>query len=377
MSDSALSFLYLSEPDAIAAGVTDMPTCVEAMDETLQLLQLSDYRMGGRLGNSHGAMVLFPESPPFPNMPADGPDRRFMAMPAYLGGSFDNAGVKWYGSNIENREKGLPRSIHLFVLNDKDTGAPLMVMSANLLSAYRTGAVPGVGAKYLAKPDSKVVSIIGPGVMGKTGLEAYAAVCPIETAQVYGRRKVTAEAYKEWAAERLPGIEIVVCDTLEESVTGADIIHSGVSGLVDPAVYPHVKTEWLKPGAFVCSVANLKLDDELLLDPATGLYIDNVSMYWDWQEEFGYPAYETTTGIIGTRFVDFIHDKLLAEDKVINIGDVPLGRQPGRTSDDQIIVFSVGGMPIEDVAWATTVYRTAKEKGIGTELPLWDTPALA
>lgn len=377
MSETEISFLYLSEPDAIAAGVTDMPKCVEAMDETLQLLQKGDYRMAGREGDSHGAMMLFPETSEFPNMPTDGPDRRFMAMPAYLGGSFDNAGVKWYGSNVENREKGLPRSILMFTLNDKETGAPTMFMSANLLSAYRTGAVPGVGAKYLAPEGAEVVSIIGPGVMGKTGLEAYAAVRPIKKAQVYGRRRVTSEAYAEWAAERLPGIEIVICDSLEESVRGADIIHSGVTGLIDPATYPHVRTEWLKPGAFICSVANLRLDDELLLAPETGLYIDNVGMYFDWQAEFGYPAYETTTGIIGTHFVDLIHDKLLDAEKVINIGDVPLGRKPGRTSPDQFIVFSVGGMPIEDVAWATEVYRTAKKEGIGVELPLWSTPVMA
>jgi N-[(2S)-2-amino-2-carboxyethyl]-L-glutamate dehydrogenase len=377
VTDTAISFRYLSEPDAIAAGVTDMPACVEAMDETLQLLQLGDYRMAGRLGNSHGAMVLFPEAPAFPNMPKDGTDRRFMAMPAYLGGSFDNAGVKWYGSNIANRDVGLPRSILMFLLNDKDTGAPKLMMSANLLSAYRTGAVPGVGAKYLAKPDASVVSIIGPGVMGKTGLEAYAAARPITRAQVYGRRRVTSEAFQEWAAERLPHIEIVICDSMEESVRGADIIHSGVSGPVDPATYPHIRTEWLKPGAFICSVANLKLDDELLLDPATGLFIDNLEMYFDWQEEFGYPAYETTTGIIGTRFADLIHDDKLPRAAVTNIGDVPLGRAVGRTSEDQIIVFSVGGMPIEDVAWATRVLDRATELGVGIELPLWDTPAMS
>lgn len=377
MSDTEISFLYLSEPDAIAAGVTEMAGCVEAMDETLQLLQKGDYRMAGREGNSHGAMVIFPETSEFPNMPTDGADRRFMAMPAYLGGSFDNAGVKWYGSNTENRAKGQPRSILMFILNDKDTGAPKMMMSANLLSAYRTGAVPGVGAKYLAKPDSEVVSIIGPGVMGKTGLEAYAAVLPIKKAQVYGRRRVTSEAFKEWAAERLPDIEIVICDTMEESVRGADVIHSGVSGVLGSDTYPHVKTEWLKPGAFVCAVANLKVDDELLMAPETGLYIDNVGMYFDWQEEFGYPAYETTTGIIGTRFVDMIHDDLIPVEKVINIGDVALGRKPGRTSDDQIIVYSVGGMPIEDVAWATVVHRNAIEKGIGIKLPLWDVPVMA
>lgn len=377
MSETSISLLYLSEPDAISAGVTDMGPCVEAMDETLQLLSKGDYRMSGKDGNSHGAMMLFPESSPFPDMPLDGPDRRFMGMPAYLGGSFDHAGVKWYGSNIGNRDKGIPRSIHMFILNDKETGAPEMIMSANLLSAYRTGAVPGVGAKYLARTDSEVVSIIGPGVMGKTGLEAYAQVLPIRKAQVYGRRKVTAEAFKEWAAERLPDIEIQVCDTLEESVRGADVIHSAVSGLVQLSAYPYIPTEWIKPGAFICSVANLMLDDELLLDPKTGLFIDNVAMYYDWQTDFGYPAYENATGIIGCHFVDLVHDGLLEAGKITDIGEVALGQKPGRTSDDQIIVYSVGGMPIEDVAWATEVYRTAKEKGIGVELPVWDAPALA
>ena len=108
-------------------------------------------------------MVMFPESSPFPEMPVDGPDRRFMAMPAYLGGKFDMAGMKWYGSNAENREKGLPRSILTLVLNDKDTGAPLAFMSANILSAYRTGAVPGVGFKYFADENAKPVGVVGPG----------------------------------------------------------------------------------------------------------------------------------------------------------------------------------------------------------------------
>ena len=377
MTDTAVSFIYLSEPDAIAAGVTDMAPCVEAMDKTLQLLQLGDYRMAGLEGNSHGAMMMFPSEPEFANMPKDGPDRRFMAMPAYLGGEYANTGVKWYGSNIENREVGLPRSIHLFVLNDTVTGAPKMVMSANLLSAYRTGAVPGVGAKYLARPDSKVVSIIGPGVMGKTGLEAYAAVLPIETVKILGRRRVTSEDFAAWVAERLPSIKnIVICDTLEEAVKDADIIHSGVSGPQGSDTYPYIKTEWLKPGAFVCSVANLQLDDDLLTDPATGLYIDNLQMYFDWLAEYGYPIHETI-GIIGNKYVDLIHDGRIPKDKVLHIGDVALGRAPGRTSDDQIIVYSVGGMPIEDVAWATEVYANAKAKGIGVELPLWDVPAMA
>ena len=91
---TAITFRYLSEPDMIAAGVTDIARCVDVMEETLILLNKGDYMMAGLNHNSHGAMISFPEKPAFEGMPADGPDRRFMAMPAYLGGRFNNTGVK-------------------------------------------------------------------------------------------------------------------------------------------------------------------------------------------------------------------------------------------------------------------------------------------
>ena len=182
-----IDFLYLNEEDMVKAGVKDMDGCIKAIEEMFRLMKMGDYRMGGANGNSHGVMMVFPEESPFPNMPTDGPDRRFMAMPAYLGGSFDMAGMKWYGSNAENRKKGLPRSILTLILNDKDTGAPLAYMSANILSAYRTGAVPGVGFKYFAREDADTVGIIGPGVMSKTAFAAAMAVRPgITTVKIKG-----------------------------------------------------------------------------------------------------------------------------------------------------------------------------------------------
>ena len=125
MAYPKIDFLYLNEKDLLDLGVNDPIACTECMEDVLKTLDAGDYRMGGESGNSHGCMVQFPKEPEFPNMPKDGPDRRFMAMPAYLGGKFDIAGVKWYGSNVENREKGLPRSILMLTLNDKETGAPL------------------------------------------------------------------------------------------------------------------------------------------------------------------------------------------------------------------------------------------------------------
>ena len=132
MSYPSLDLLYLSEEDMIKAGVTDVVKCTDCMDELLKILDKGDYRMGGENGNSHGCMVTFPDEPEFPHMPKNAPDRRFMAMPAYVGGKFDVAGMKWYGSNVKNREKELPRSILMVMLNDKETGAPLSLMSGNL-----------------------------------------------------------------------------------------------------------------------------------------------------------------------------------------------------------------------------------------------------
>ena len=126
LNNTKIDFIYLNEEDMVKAGVTNMKSCIDTIEEMFRLMKQGDYRMGGPNGNSHGVMITFPDNPPFPNMPKNGPDRRFMAMPAYLGGKFDMAGVKWYGSNVENKTKGLPRSILMLTLNDKDTGAPVI-----------------------------------------------------------------------------------------------------------------------------------------------------------------------------------------------------------------------------------------------------------
>ncbi|CAI3806360.1 Alanine dehydrogenase [Pseudomonas sp. MM223] len=224
--DTRIDFIYLSEQDMIRAGVTDMPACVDTMEEMFGLLYQGDYRMAGPNSDSHGAMITFPEHSPFPNMPKPTADRRMMAMPAYLGGNFQTAGAKWYGSNIANREKGLPRSILMFTLNDADTGAPLAHMSANLLSAYRTGAIPGVGARHLARKDAKVIGLAGPGVMGKTTVAAFMAVCPlIDTIKIKGRGQKNLDAFVAWVKTTFPQItHVQVVETLEEVVRGSDLV---------------------------------------------------------------------------------------------------------------------------------------------------------
>ncbi len=371
-----IDFLYLSEEDMVKAGVKDMAGCVEAMDEMLRLLKIGDFRMGGQNGNSHGCMVMFPEKSPFPEMPLDGPDRRFMAMPAYLGGKFDMAGMKWYGSNVENKEKGLPRSILTLILNDKDTGAPKAFMSANILSAYRTGAVPGVGFKYFAKEDASAIGIVGPGVMSKTALAAAMAVRPsIKKVKVKGRGKASLDKFIEHVHTEYPGVEAIAVETIEEAVKDSDIVSVSTSSPTgDPAQYPYIAEEWIKPGAIIESTAALRFDDDFIIHRARTV-TDNIKLYEAWEEEMKPNAYNTIP-IPAVRVMDLIAEGKMTENQIDDLGDVLLGNIPLHRKEDEIVIYSVGGMPVEDVAWGTIVYRNALEKGIGTKLNLWDVPQM-
>lgn len=371
-----IDFLYLSEDDMIAAGVKDMKSCVEAMEEMFKLMKVGDYRMGGANGNSHGSMVMFPEKSPFPEMPVDGPDRRFMAMPAYLGGKFDMAGMKWYGSNAANKEKGLPRSILMLTLNDKDTGAPLAFMSANILSAYRTGAVPGVGFKYFAKEDAETIGIIGPGVMSKTALAAAVAVRPtLKNVKVKGRGKASLQKFVDHAKKEYPELNIYAVDTIEEAVRDSDIVSVSTSSPTgDSSLYPYIAEEWIKPGAIIESTAALRFDDDFIINRARTV-TDNIMLYEAWEEEMKPNAYNTIP-IPAVHVEDLIAEGKMKPEQIDDLGDVLLGNIPVHRKEDEIVIYSVGGMPTEDVAWGSMVYRNALEKGIGTKLNLWDAPKM-
>ncbi|MEE3419895.1 MAG: tyramine oxidase subunit B [Lachnospiraceae bacterium] len=379
MSYPEVDFLYLNEEDMIKAGVEDMSGCIEAMEEMLKLMKVGNYRMGGQNGNSHGTMVSFPAESPFPEMPVDGPDRRFMAMPAYLGGKFDMAGVKWYGSNCENKGKGLPRSILTLMLNDKDTGAPVALMSANVLSAIRTGAIPGVGFKYLAPENAKTMAIIGPGVMSRTALMAAMAVRPgIDTVKIKGRGKASMEKFVKFVKEKYPSVTTVQpVETIEEAVKDADIVYAATTTPTtgDTSVYPYIAEDWIKPGAMCCTTSALRFDEDFVVNRARSV-TDNIKLYEAWEEEFAPNAYQTVP-IPGVYVEDLIAEGKMAPDQVDDLGDILTGKIPVHRDPNEKIIYSVGGMPVEDVAWGTEVYHKAIELGIGQKLKLWDTPALA
>jgi len=142
-----------------------------------------------------------------------------------------------------------------------------------------------------------------------------------------------------------------------------------------PSAYPFVKTEWIKPGALFCLPGAADFEDELIQSGKAKLVVDNISLYEAWAEEYPYPTFNTIY-ILGSKFMDMIHDGKLEKSKIHDLGAILNGKLPGRESDDQIILYSVGGMPVEDVAWGKEVYDYARKNNIGVDLNLWEKPVL-
>lgn len=377
-----IDFLYLNEEEMIKAGVLDAKGCIETMRDTLSLFGKKDFLLGGPKADEHGLQMNFPQKSDIENFPLDdGPDRRFMAMPAYLGGRFHIAGQKYYGSNSHNSALGLPRSILMVTLSDVDTGAPKAIMSANLLSAMRTGAMPAMAATYLANKNSEVLSLIGPGVINKCALMCYMEVLPnIKKIKLRGSSVTskTAIEMKEYIEANYPQVkEIEICDSLESACRDADVVSEAMS--VSKENMEEFKLEWFKKGATVFSMGSFlyrQYNDFV----NTKMVVDNYGMYKKYLSNFIARGPVDEFGnkrewvIMGIHFVHLVESGVVPREQVINLCDIVNGISKGREDKDEIVMCSIGGMPLEDLSWGYDCYQKALELGIGTNLNLWNEP---
>lgn len=364
-------FLFLSEPDCIDAGVLDPVRCIDVSEEVFELLSAGDYLMGGPNHNSHGIGIVFPEHSEFPNMPTAGPDRRFVAMPGYLGGRFDICGNKWYGSNHSNTAKGLPRSVLTLMLNDKDTGEPLSLLSANLISSARTGAVPGVAARHLARPSSQTIAVLGCGLINRACVRAIATQLP-ESKLVYCYDIVTevAAGMATWVRDEL-GLEAIIETDLQSALRAADVVTVAASR-VRPLV---VEDEWFAEGATILVSGPLSASESFWT--GNRIVLDHVALHQAYVEEAeaSPDKDQAYSGVIGGPIYRLIDDaKLPPLHAFPDMGAVIRGDAPKRQNDSERITFIACGMSVFDLAWGYEVYRTALAKGLGTPLRLWDQP---
>lgn len=367
MTDQKVEFHYLSQPEMIQAGVMNMTNCVDVMEKTFSIMGKGDYILGGPSQNNHGMMIHFPKNPKGPNMPVEGPDRRFMACVSYLGGEYNLCGTKWYGSNSNNLNKGLPRSIHLIVINDPETGVPIAMMEGNLISAMRTGAVVGLGARHLASPQAEKAGIIAAGPISRTCLMALAVGIPkLKEARVFDLDFNKALSFSNEMSQEL-NIDVKPVKKIEEAVRDCDAVSTAASG----KTIPKLDKNWFKEGSYFALSSNAELSDEFWLNST--LVADNWKMHIDWREEN-----------ISRNLKIPIHGKIhrliksikISDEDIIELSDIINNTRNVIKGGKYINVFLTGGMGIEDISWGFEIYKIAKKKRLGESLKLWDTPYL-
>jgi len=338
---SKTEFIYLSQEDVRATGI-DMGKVIDIVEKVLAL-------------HDEGKVNL----PPKVILDLNERERgRINAMPAHIGGDIEICGMKWIAGFPPNPVKfGIPRAHALIILNDSWTGVPLAIMDGTYISAMRTGAVTGVGAKYLANPDSEVVGLIGCGVQARTQIMAMKAAIPsVRLLKGYDLREEASKLFAQWASREL-GIEAVPVGSAREAVVDSDMIAT-----VTVANEPIVKDAWLKKGSFFAHVGSYQEEEEEVIFNSDKVVVDL------WHEVLHR----------GTPLLARLYKAGRINDEKIyaNIGEIIRGKKPGRTSTQERIFFSPLGLGSEDVAVASFVYREAKKKGLGVVLKLWDEPAL-
>ncbi len=349
MTAPSTEFVYLSQDDVVAAGGTDMAAAMEVIERAFRVKAAGEVLMPPKV------MITWADEPG-----TEEKHGRIMAMPAYVGGEFDVAGLKWIPSVPDNPARnGLPRANALVLLSDRATGLPLAVMDGTVVSAMRTGAVTGIAVRWLARPGAAVACLLGAGVLAHTQLDALRVGLPaLEEVRVFDPRTDRCERFCA-AGAAATGLDVRPAATAEEAVRGAAVVVPATM-----AVEPTFAAEWLEDGVTVVLVSSL--DGPLSLHAVTDLLVVD-----DWVHE------STHDGRYAERLV---RAGILPADGagVVELGDVITGRHPGRSGTAERVVVSPVGLAMDDVTVAKHVLDRARAAGLGTALrlrsgpPVWE-----
>ena len=323
-----LKVLYLSRSDVEKAGLT-MNEMIDALEKMFRL------KGDGKV-----------EMPPKPGIHTR-KDAFLHAMPAYIP-DMNAAGIKWVGGYPDNYKKGLPYITGLMVMNDPLTGLPLAVMDCTWITAKRTGAATAVAAKYLARPDSKTIGILGCGVQGESNLEALMTVRgKVETVFAYDVSPRRAEQYVEKMKERYPGTEFVKTDKPKDAVADSDIIVTAGPIRMDPE--QTIEAEWFKEGAFASPV--------------------DFDSYWKPQAMHLADKYCTDdiSQLLHYKHMGYFKD---IPEVYADLGEIAAGKKAARENGRERIISANLGLALDDIAVGAILYERAVRMKIGIELPL-------
>lgn len=323
---TANRFLYLSQADVAAVSLS--------MAEIIVALEEMFHEKGeGRV-----------EMPPKPGIHPM-PDAFIHAMPAYIP-ALRSAGVKWVSGYPENYRRGLPYINGLLILNDPETGVPLAVMDCVWITAKRTGAATAVAARYLARPDSETVGILGCGVQGRSNLEALSVLFPLRRVMAYDIDPQAQQRYVQEMTGQL-GLEVVAVPEPKQAVSGCDIVVT--AGPILKVPHATIQPGWFEEGAFASLV--------------------DFDSYWhpDAMREADKFCTDDLLQLEHYRQMGYFRD---IPPVYADLGELVTGRKPGRETPAERTIACNLGLALDDMATAPLIYRRALEKGIGTWLPL-------
>lgn len=281
-----------------------------------------------------------------------GPTKAYYGlMPAYLP-SPAAMGAKIVTVFGDNHKKNLPSHLATILLFDPDTGSLVAMMDGRYITEARTAAVSAVSAKFLARANASKLAIIGSGVQARSHLEALQQVRQLKEVRVWSPRPVSRTQFVDDMSPKT-SVPILAKDTAEAAVRGADLIVLATSSKT-----PVIQDDWVGPGAHVMCVGACR-PDQREMDP--GL-VQRGRVYVDSRAG----ALVESGDIVMNIAEGYFDDSHVRGE----IGELVLGRVPGRNANGDVTIFKSLGMAVEDVVAADLVYRRAVETGAGTELTL-------
>lgn len=321
--------IVLNEKDV--RDLLTMPACIKLMEKVL-----TDYAIGEAV--QHLRSVV-----PIKNNNLMG------IMPGYLK-SNGTIGTKIITVYPENHTKGMVSHQGVVLLFDTENGRPKAIMDATAITAIRTAAASGVATDLLARPDAKVLSLIGSGEQARMHLEAILQIRPIQQVNVWSRHIENAERFKNDLEQKF-SVPIHVCRTAKEAVQNADIICT-----LTAATAPILKGKWVKAGTHVnavgaCRAGDRELDSALVQKSL--FFVDSRESATKESGDYLIPLEE---GIINSGHI------------VGEIGDILTRKIEGRKSDEAITIFESLGLAIEDLASAHFLYEEAHALKRGTHI---------
>lgn len=261
------------------------------------------------------------------------------------------AGVKVVSDFVDNYKVDLPSEMALLNLFDPVNGKPLAVIDATAITDMRTGAVTALGAKHLARKNSKVLGHIGSRGTSYWNVRLLDSLYDFDEIRVHSRRPESQRAFGERLSRDL-NKPVKVVDDWESCVRGADIIVEA-SRLPEPT--PLLKTEWIKPGALVMPYGTMSAVELSLTDIMSKVVVD------DWgQCRKGLPY--------GSLRAHVDSDRITEENLHAEIGQIVAGAKPGRERDDETILFWHRGLSTTDIALGHAMLEKARKMGLGQTL---------